>query len=1106
MAIGRDAHFLPGMTADRKSVMSNISRHSMFAVTSKSVAVAPELTLALATTRKYSDQTLRTQSTGGFSSFNEHDGSPGSRTVASRPTHFEIALAPGSGAFLAEDAPTGNFATFPQSRFRLLLRVVVPVHGTVGVAIHCPTDYLDRAQLEPAVSYGAAVWIETDGLGTKRYRVGGRDVSTATHTTRRYASDLAAANEADGTSSETWEIVVEGQRCLAVVLSGALRFSFRTWPTGGHVCFFGTGPQEVACSARWLQLGTAMVAKPRAPPLFHPVLLPVPDHKSIHDQREMHQAQQMARFAVESSSHVFVPALKDVLRKKAQIQHLKKCGSRQLRQKPWEISKWYQDPLAFQQLKLTQTKQRQEMKKHSVMTTKGKKKTREVLDSSLKSGSWSSASAGVDRQELPPQRRLKKQQVAALKALHSKFDKHQNGWVETSDVANVLSTFLGYRNLPAQEAEKAVQAVTSYTAVEFDELLEIFIVFNDSEEQHLHQLFTNKFGEDGRASLEEIKVLMDTLGEVFFPWVIAVTVGGDQCEVDKHAFVAALRELRKNCGFTRTDRVYLEDLFAKFDLDGSGVLSTEELRRIIRYQGYEIGDDVFADLVAAVDTDKSGEIDMAEFLPAMRIFSEIKASTVKAIFNNHRSGEVIFKGDLFACIKEVGYHPTLQSVEEALAHVDREQRGEIRYGGFLELLDFLRKTEGFTQAEIAEFKEHFVKFDKDGSGEIATEEMGPLLRYLGYPTSTHLLQGLVSDVDVDASGEIDFVEFLKLLRKFRNRELQLLETNFERYGDRDAKPGHVLISPEYLRGVFFELGWDVNAQFLEQCHAGLLDPLSELLTYEAYMTAVRRYRDLELVEFRRCAGFAPDVVEAYLAVFQEHDTSGDGQLTVAELLPVLAALGKTPTTVIQQQQLGLAIKEVDEDESGEIDFEEFLQLMRKFLDDSVAAQIRKEKDCYERCGFTAEEIEQWRQVFVQFDEDESGEIDEMEGKQLLTRLGLNLNMRAMHNQYRELFEDADEDQNHLLDFPEFLLLMRDLVDIDFGGVSTKFGALPRPSSKGSDEREKRQQRRLQRRRQRKGVDDDTDSNATAEPTFSEPQMTQTRFSQRFLRKSQFGPL
>ena len=46
-------------------------------------------------------------------------------------------------------------------------------------------------------------------------------------------------------------------------------------------------------------------------------------------------------------------------------------------------------------------------------------------------------------------------------------------------------------------------------------------------------------------------------------------------------------------------------------------------------------------------------------------------------------------------------------------------------------------------------------------------------------------------------------------------------------------------------------------------------------------------------------------------------------------------------------------------------------------------------------------------------------------------------MRAMHNQYRELFEGADEDKNNLLDFPEFLLLMRDLVDIDFGGVATK---------------------------------------------------------------------
>ena len=48
------------------------------------------------------------------------------------------------------------------------------------------------------------------------------------------------------------------------------------------------------------------------------------------------------------------------------------------------------------------------------------------------------------------------------------------------------------------------------------------------------------------------------------------------------------------------------------------------------------------------------------------------------------------------------YYLRCCEVEEALAHVDREQRGEIRYGGFLELLDFLRKTEGFTQAEIAE--------------------------------------------------------------------------------------------------------------------------------------------------------------------------------------------------------------------------------------------------------------------------------------------------------------------------------------------------------------------------------------------------------------------
>merc|ERR1712193_196573 len=98
-------------------------------------------------------------------------------------------------------------------------------------------------------------------------------------------------------------------------------------------------------------------------------------------------------------------------------------------------------------------------------------------------------------------------------------------------------------------------------------------------------------------------------------------------------------------------------------------------------------------------------------------------------------------------------------------------------------MSHLRKTEGFTSAEVETFKTIFDKFDFDGSGEIETMELASLLRNLGYPTSVNMLQAMVAEVDVDGSGEIDFGELLKLLRKYRNNELTIAEEIFEKHAD-----------------------------------------------------------------------------------------------------------------------------------------------------------------------------------------------------------------------------------------------------------------------------------------------------------------------------------
>ncbi|PKU85195.1 neo-calmodulin-like [Dendrobium catenatum] len=64
----------------------------------------------------------------------------------------------------------------------------------------------------------------------------------------------------------------------------------------------------------------------------------------------------------------------------------------------------------------------------------------------------------------------------------------------------------------------------------------------------------------------------------------------------------------------------------------------------------------------------------------------------------------------------------------------------------------------------AEFREAFNHFDKDGDGSITAEELGIVMRSLGINPTVMELQDMISKVDADNSGTIDFEEFLNLMK------------------------------------------------------------------------------------------------------------------------------------------------------------------------------------------------------------------------------------------------------------------------------------------------------------------------------------------------------
>lgn len=122
--------------------------------------------------------------------------------------------------------------------------------------------------------------------------------------------------------------------------------------------------------------------------------------------------------------------------------------------------------------------------------------------------------------------------------------------------------------------------------------------------------------------------------------------------------------------------------------------------------------------------------------------------------------------------------------------------------------------ENLTDEQIAEFKEAFQIFDKDGDGSITTKELGTVMRSLGQNPSDDEIRQMIIDVDEDKSETIDFKEFLGLMAKKmkeNDSEDELIEA-FKVF-DRD---GNGKISAHELRYVMLSSGEDLTEQDIQE--------------------------------------------------------------------------------------------------------------------------------------------------------------------------------------------------------------------------------------------------------------------------------------------------
>ena len=116
--------------------------------------------------------------------------------------------------------------------------------------------------------------------------------------------------------------------------------------------------------------------------------------------------------------------------------------------------------------------------------------------------------------------------------------------------------------------------------------------------------------------------------------------------------------------------------------------------------------------------------------------------------------------------------------------------------------------DSLTPEQLAEYKEAFALFDKDGSGTISGQELGQVMRSLGQIPTNSELEDMVMEVDSNGNGEIDFPEFCELMGKMngsrgsKEQQEEMLRDAFKVFD----KDGGGSISSAELRHVLTNLG------------------------------------------------------------------------------------------------------------------------------------------------------------------------------------------------------------------------------------------------------------------------------------------------------------
>lgn len=530
--------------------------------------------------------------------------------------------------------------------------------------------------------------------------------------------------------------------------------------------------------------------------------------------------------------------------------------------------------------------------------------------------------------------------------------------------------------------------------------------------------------------------------------------------VNMTEFEMLLNIIRCRSGFTKTETKHYLSLFKRYDNDGNEKIDRGELLSILTWLGLCKTDEqrrqLVDDSLRELDSQHNGEVVEPEFLHLMRKFREREIEEISELFSKHDfsgSGEMDLDG-FVDVLREMGFLTACGDVVSECsvrAGIRKKKDEDFFFDDVLTIIPVFRECEGFSRQELDEFTEVFTSNDSDGSGAVDAVELGSILRWLGQPADVETTQDLMEEVDIDKSGQVDFDEFLRVMRRFREDELTRIETLFMA-ADEDRSGRLDLQEIKYmLLGLGYKPTKEHN-DLLQEKFAKTDATLADCIEF----VAVCREECRKV--FRQNQGFSKKELSRFSKPFRKEMS----RMSVASVTSRTSSWSQIPQSVksssnpedswfMGSERLGDVVSELFpeamKDCGEEVDqivlkfsgsdkdivtWMDFLRLARMVVDRAENYAFDRQQAAAEEAGFNNAQFMEIRKLFKLVDLDNSKEVSFSELKELFAKVIPDFT-EDMAQKLMEQWQASDQDGDGQLDFCEFVKMMRCVVDAGLAG-------------------------------------------------------------------------